>query len=169
MTRMDCGEVRDLLHSYADDELPAEERQAVAQHLQSCRECGAALAELQALRQRIKTAGTFAMPVGFDQRLKSVIGIEDRQDASTWRRFSAMAASHVAAVALGALLAYGALSRIETRAGISREIVTAHVRSLLTEPMIQIATADTHTVKPWFMGKITYAPEVVDLSARLDA
>jgi anti-sigma factor RsiW len=166
MTRMDCGEVRELLQSFADDELPNEERQAVAQHLQACRECGATLAELQALRQRIKAAKTFAMPAGFDQSIKRAIGLEDRQGAATWGRFPAMAASHIAALALGALVAYGVASRIETRAGISREIVTAHVRSLLTEQIIQVASADTHTVKPWFMGKITYAPDVVDLNTQ---
>lgn len=166
MTRMDCGEVRDLLQSYADDELPGDERVAVDQHLKRCSECSTNLAELHALRQRIRSAGTFTLPSGFEQRVRDAIGVDQQRQAPLWRRFAALAASHVFALLLGGLIAYTLSARGDANHRISREIVTAHVRSLLTDQLVQVATSDTHTVKPWFMGKIPFSPDVVDLSAR---
>ena len=45
-----------------------------------------------------------------------------------------------------------------------REILTAHVRSLVQDRPIQIASSDGHTVKPWFNGRIDFAPTVRDLT-----
>src|SRR6185437_9388854 len=44
-------------------------------------------------------------------------------------------------------------------------ILTAHVRSLLQDSPIQVASSDAHTVKPWFTGRVDFAPEVKDLTA----
>lgn len=165
MTRMDCGEVRDLLQPYEDGELPAGERTALAQHLAGCPQCKAALGDLQALRQRVRAAGTYAMPAGLDSRVRTTIGIESGQQAQPWgwRRYAAVAATHAVALLVGGALAYGLLLRSNERSFAARDIVSAHVRSLMMEPIVQVASADTHTVKPWFAGKVPFAPDVKDL------
>lgn len=43
-------------------------------------------------------------------------------------------------------------------------LLSLHVRALGTGPLFQVASSDRHTVKPWFQGKLDYAPEVPDLS-----
>ena len=167
MTRMDCSEFRDLLEPYDDGELPATERAAIAEHLKGCRACSAALADLQALRNRIRTAGTFAMPAGLEARIQSALGLESRRPRPFgWRGITALAASHAAVALLGGVLAYAMLVRSDARLTTTRDIVAAHQRSLIADQLVHLASAETHTVKPWFTGKVPFAPEVLDLSAQ---
>ena len=47
---------------------------------------------------------------------------------------------------------------------VSHDVLAAHVRSLLQDNAVQIASLDTHTVKPWFAGRLEFSPVVKDLS-----
>ena len=48
------------------------------------------------------------------------------------------------------------MSRTSGIATLEREVAAAHVRSLLQDSPIQIASSDAHVVKPWFAGRLEF-------------
>ena len=84
-----------------------------------------------------------------------------------WPTRFAYAAAIVAAVAAG----WGANS-LNSRRIAAKEadtmvvaVVDTHVRSLMTHHLTDVISSDRHTVKPWFAGRVDFAPHVPDLAA----
>jgi len=84
-----------------------------------------------------------------------------RRFALAWR--SAAAGFVAGAVLVGALGWF--VPRLAVQQSLPGELVASHVRALKAGPLIEVASSDYHTVKPWFQGKLDYAPQVVDLEA----
>ena len=78
-----------------------------------------------------------------------------------WWLSSAMVSSAAAAV-LVTVLVQG-VSRDEAD---DARLVSAHLRSMMSSQTVDVASADNHTVKPWFSGRLNYAPPVEDFAAQ---
>ncbi len=168
-----CPERERLLHSFADGELDAANTLAVEDHLRSCEGCAAAYGEIVRHKQLLKRdALRFRAPPDLRERILSMTAGEDAEaprhnlqnvGSTGMRRWRfSQAAAVFSAMALAASLILFLNSPVQTP-GIDSELVAAHVRSLLVSHLTDVSSSDQHTVKPWFLGKLGFAPSVIDL------
>lgn len=162
---MTCEEAAILLHALHDGELDAGHARAVEAHLAGCARCRAALQTLQDMRGQFADAGLrFPAPPGLARRIearlpKPSVAAPDRR---TFLKGLGVGAAS-AAMAASALLV---VIRKDEGDRLLDDVVAAHIRSLDADHLLDVPSSDHHTVKPWFNGRLSFAPPVVDLTAR---
>lgn len=161
---MNHDAVAQLLDAYLDDELDAGTTLSVEQHLNECGACREWLEARRALLTRVRSSALRAAPPpGLAQRIATLQPAPRRKAVWTPAWLPALAASLV-------LLVGGfVLGRITlVRPNLDAQFVGAHVRSLLDEHAVDVLSSDHHTVKPWFAGRLAFAPPVPQLGASGD-
>jgi anti-sigma factor RsiW len=156
----------DVIEAYFDEELDANERAAAERHLNVCAECAAAYARLREQKAAIHaSAPYYTAPAGLgaavrDQLRRAAAKEVEVRRPSAWRWI---------AIAAGLLLA-ASLSwnvvEFSSRApssDLEGTLLASHIRSLIGEHLVDVISSDQHTVKPWFNGKLDFAPQVRNL------
>jgi anti-sigma factor RsiW len=112
-----------------------------------------------------RDATYYRAPDSLRERVRASLGKAGRGQRS-WmlpRLFSMAAALAAVALVSWNLALRSAMPAEEDL--LARDVVTAHVRSLMGEGHLNdVASSDQHTVKPWFTGKLDFAPPVQDLA-----
>jgi anti-sigma factor RsiW len=156
--------IRELLHAYVDGELDLANTREADVHLKTCADCRGTERAIRELRAAMSSdAAVYRAPSRLRKRVRAALRQEarsTRQAFSPWLMFASGAA--LAAVLIAAVLFQ--TMRTGRSDTIVNQIVANHVRSLLAAHLVDVTSSDQHTVKPWFDGKIDFAPVVRDLS-----
>lgn len=169
---MNCREAQEQMHGYLDGELELTRSLEIERHMNECRVCASVYKGQTALRSALRGgAPYYEAPPKLRKRLRSSLGDAAKAEAPmrfASRRWLAVGAS-LAAVLLIAVAVWRIAPARPARADdelLTREIVSGHVRSLMADHLTDVASSDQHTVKPWFDGKLDFAPQVKDFAAQ---
>jgi anti-sigma factor RsiW len=169
-----------LVQAELDGELGAAEAAALGAHRAGCPICQAAAAELAQARALFGTGLYQAMPedvrgrvmaqLAAAQTSRSAIGSPRAASPlpSRWRRSWSRWWSSAAGFGLGAACAaaLAVLVIVPQAPDLGEQIVAGHIRALQPGHLEDVPSTDQHTVKPWFDGRIDFAPPVKDLAAQ---
>jgi anti-sigma factor RsiW len=167
---LNCRDIQSLIHGYADGELDLMTSLEVEQHFQECPQCAEAHTTVQAIRASVKSSMPyFSTPLSLATRVRSSVRNADRR-GRTWRVRPGPRLAVAASLALMMATGWGLARVLPARsegAFLTQELIASHVRSqMLPSHQFDVASSDTHTVKPWFEGKLDFSPTVKDLSGQ---
>jgi anti-sigma factor RsiW len=165
---MNCALALRMLDAYIDDELDGVTAAEVVEHLASCPIC----TELHGSRVAMRSAlrATSLRQVAPPGLRKSILrGIERLERPETPSRSMRWWQAIVLGCSTAVLGTVGGWWLAQPRAleTLPEFAVARHVASLTPEgPRIDVASSDRHVVRPWFQGRLEFAPMVRDLSAQ---
>jgi anti-sigma factor RsiW len=179
MTGGDCAEMRLLIQADVDGELKPADSAGVEAHLEHCPGCARLQTQLLTLSARIrKEVPHYAPPAELIAALQArsaamappadvVPWRTNDNRVSWWHRLPRPRLGPIAPFGGGfALAACLALIFLLPHAvGLPDEVVADHIRALQPGHLMDVVSTDQHTVKPWFDGRLDFAPPVKDLKS----
>lgn len=167
---MNCDQAGALVAAYADGELEGFRKHWLERHLRACARCAAQHADILALRTRLRAdAPYFAAPPGLQERVRAIVASTPPTPAAKaparqrlgWLGGGALAGC---AATMLAFVVGTAVIDWRTSDDLVAQAVTSHVHATLDHRLIDVASSDRHTVKPWLSQRLDYSPPVRDLA-----
>jgi mycothiol system anti-sigma-R factor len=158
------------LHGYLDGELDAARSTEFERHLESCPACVAELETQETLRSsfqhaqlRERAPSSLRQAINQQFRPQTSAQAAPASAARSWTWLAVAAGLLLAAIIGFRYLSFSSSNQAESV--LAAQIVDAHLRSLQPGHLVDVISSDQHTVKPWFDGKLEFAPPVRDFAA----
>jgi anti-sigma factor RsiW len=152
-----------LLQAEFDGELDAAEAAALAEHRSGCGDCRENWDALVAARAALRAEATYHRASDtLRRKLEARLGTP--ATAPRRQRWWREAASFGLGAALAAMLVLVVRPVGGSDSSLVAAVVDDHVRSLQPGHLTDVISTDQHTVKPWFDGRLDFAPPVKDLA-----
>jgi anti-sigma factor RsiW len=155
-----------LVHAYVDGELDPAHALELERQLASDPALAAERERIDALRQVIKERlPPLPVPLALARRIDAAVGASRGSARAfssppSWR---ALAASVIVTAFLASSATWFTV-RPPPGEETADMVLASHLRALKAPEPIDVVSSDRHTVKPWFSGRVSEAPRVVDLS-----
>jgi len=167
---MNCTDARGLIAAYTDGETSAPRTLALSGHLAHCGGCAGRQHELAALRGRIRReVPRHAAPQALRANVFALLDAArvarrppPRVWMDRWRWMAGGAVSGCAATVLAWVIGTTVID-LRINEDLANDAVTSHVRATLGDQLIQVASSNQHTVKPWLSARLDYSPPVPDM------
>ena len=169
---MSCQKAKELIHGYLDKELDLVSSLEVERHIHECEICARDYRSQTTLRSSLKNESFYyPAPEKLKKRIQSSLRKEAKCEvtrrAFDWRWLTVGAS--LALVLLTGVVAWRLVPGYVRPSDVllAQEIVSDHVRSLqMPGHLTDVLSSDQHTVKPWFDGKVNFAPQVKDFASQ---
>ena len=157
---MDCTLDRHLLEAFLDGELGFERSLEVEAHLGSCPRCSLEVQSWKEFRSALRGSELYyRAPAPLADNIRKLIPPARRVP---WLERGMWAGAGAAFATAACIVVFTLMHPVVRSFG--QEIVASHVRSLMADHLMDVVSSDQHTVKPWFDGKLDFAPPVRDFS-----
>lgn len=151
------------ISAYVDGELEGISATSVEAHLAECIACATRVERERRLQSALRATAPPRAPEALRSRVEAALRAA-APEPPHWRwqgvaRWAGLAATLLLAVLAGRRWGADRMAHDDGPA-IPESVLTAHIRSLQEEHLVDVRSSDQHAVKPWFTGRLDYSPPV---------
>lgn len=160
-----CLDQELLLGGLIDGELDAANTALVEAHVVRCEGCRQELDRLQAVCNLLQGEGVrHSAPDALAKRVSALPELSPK--AANENKLPNWLAPALGGALAASLAMVSVLGPLQRQSALDEQLISSHVRSLQPGHLTDVQTTNQHIVKPWFNGKIDFAPPVPELADR---